>query len=90
MTLLVLKEKGKRNCFCLFPFSFKFNSALKFSTLLPVHRTHDDVNTAENRHDIGNFHTPHDMRHDLQVVEISSTNLPTPREDIIIPNDENS
>jgi hypothetical protein len=30
------------------------------------------------------------MGQDLQVDEISGTNLPAPREDIIIPNDENS
>jgi hypothetical protein len=74
-------KKGKRKSFAFFFLPL---------TSLPVYRTHDDVNTAENCHDIGNFDTPQDMGQDLQVDKISGTNLPTPREDIIIPNDENS
>ena len=35
------------------------------TALLPVNRPHNDVDTAENRHDIGNLHTPQDMGQDL-------------------------
>ena len=51
---------------------------------LAIHRTHDHVDGAKNRHDVGDFRSLEDMGKDLQVIEISCTDFETPWCDVIV------
>ena len=46
--------------------------------------SHDDVDGAQNRHDVGDFVALEDVRKDLEVVAVSSPDLEAPGGDIVV------
>ena len=58
--------------------------------LLAIHRPHDDVDAAQDGHDVGYLYTFQQVGQNLQVIEIGWTNLESPGESIIVAYDKDS
>ena len=53
-----------------------------------INGSHDHVDGAQNRHDVGNFVSLEDVRKDLKVVAISGSDLEAPGGDVVVALDE--
>ena len=57
---------------------------------LAIHRPHDHVDGAKDRHDVCDFRSLEDMGKDLKVIEVSSADFETPWCDVIVALYENA
>ena len=53
-----------------------------------INGSHDHVDRAQDRHDVGNFVSLEDVRKDLKVVAVSGSDLEAPRGDVVVALDE--
>ena len=57
---------------------------------LAIHGSHDHVDGTEDGHDVGNLVAFEDVRKDLQIVAVCSTDLEAPWCDVVVPLDEDT